>query len=140
MTTAHGNTLADIRKNDLPNAGQYFRASDFLSDQEKQQLQESNAKGKEPDKPYDSVDAYEAEMLARFGWGAFKAWLNGEIDEDRMAKMMLAERDREKTLIQPILTMILAANAGANNPADKNGHAPKSLRLAQEFLTKYNNH
>lgn len=140
MTTTHENTLAGIRKNDLPNAGQYFRASDFLSDQEKQQLQESNARGKEPEKLYDTADAYEAEMLARFGWGAFKAWLNGEIDEERMARMMLAERDREKSLMQPIMTMILAANAGANNPADKNGHAPKSLRLAQELLQKFNNH
>lgn len=140
MTTTHEITLAEVKKNDLPNAGQYFRASDFLSDTEKQQLRESNAKGKTPQKLYDKVDAYEAELLARFGWSAYKAWLTGELDEALAAKMVAAERDREKRLLEPILAMIYGANAGANNPADKNGHAPKSLRIAHEILTKYINH
>jgi len=140
MTTTHEITLAEVKQKDLPNAGRYFRASDFLSDTEKQKLRESNAKGKAQEKPYDQIDAYEAEILARFGWPAFQAWLNGELDEALAARMIAAERDREKRLIEPILAMIYGANAGANNPADKNGHAPKSLRIAHELLTKYINH
>lgn len=139
MKTTHEITLASVRENDLPNAGQYFRASDFLSETEKEQLHAANAKGKEPEKPYDRVDAYEAELLARFGWQAYKAWLDGELDEALAARMMAAERDRERQTLEPILAMIYAANAGANNPADKNGHAPKTLRIAHEILTKYTN-
>lgn len=134
--TAHEITLDQVRQETLPESGQYFRASDFLSDQEKDELSAANATGKEPEKPYDNIDAYEAEMLARFGWQTFQAWQSGEIDEEQMAKFMLAERDRERRTIQPILAMILGANAGANN-GDKNGHAPKSLRFAQELLKKY---
>ncbi len=53
-----------------------------------------------------------------------------------MAKMIAAERDRERATVSTILAMIYGANAGANN-GDKNGHAPKSLRIAHEILTKY---
>lgn len=136
MTTTHEMTLAQVKKNDLPKAGQYFRASDFLSDQEKEELHAANAKGKESEKIYDSVDAYEAEMLARFGFQTYKAWLNGEIDEALMAKMIAAERDRERAQIGAIMAMIYGSAAGANN-GDKNGHAPKTLRIAHEILTKY---
>lgn len=135
--TADEHTLANIRKEALPKAQNLVRLSDFLSDQEKQELAESNARGKEPEKPYDNCDAYEAEMIARFGFDAYKAWLNGDIDELLMARMIAAERDREKQLLAPILAMIYSANAGANNPADKNGHAPKSLRIAQDLLNKF---
>ena len=135
--TADEQTLANIRKKALPEAQNLVRLSDFLSDQEKQELAESNARGKEQEKPYDNCDAYEAEMIARFGFDAYKAWLNGDIDEHLMARMIAAERDREKQLLAPILAMIYSANAGANNPADKNGHAPKSLRIAQDLLNKF---
>ena len=133
MTTDE-QTLANIRKEALPEAQNLVRLSDFLSDQEKQELAESNARGKEEQKPYDDCDAYEAEMIARFGFEAYKAWLNGDIDELLMARMIAAERDREKQLLAPILAMIYTANAGANNPADKNGHAPKTLRNAHDIL------
>jgi len=133
--TAHGMTLDQIKAEALPEAGQYFRASDFLSDEEKQQIRESNAKGKEEEKPYDQVDAFEAEMIARFGFDFFQAWLKGTISEDFAMKAMAAERDREKANIEIVCMTIFATGFGANNP-DKNGHAPKTLRLAQDILTK----
>lgn len=135
--TAHGNTLDRIKAEALPEAGQYFRASDFLSDKEKEELHASNAKGKEEPKPYDAPDAFEAEMIARFGFDFFQAWLKGDIEEEFAYKAVAAERDRERKLLAPIMAMILSANAGANNPADKNGHAPKSLRIAQDLLQKF---
>lgn len=134
--TAHGKTLDQIKAEALPEAGQYFRASDFLSDKEKQELHESNNRGKEEPKIYDGPDAFEAEMIARFGFDFFQAWNRGEIDDAFAYKAIMAERDREQNLLAPILMMIYAANAGANNPADKNGHAPKSLRIAQDLLKK----
>ena len=133
MTTDEQPTLAKIRKEALPEAENLVRLSDFLSDQEKEELQASNLRGKAEQKPYDDIDAFEAEMLARFGFQAYKAWLNGEFEEAQMARMIAAERDREKQLLAPILAMVLTANAGANN-GDKDGHAPKSLRIAQDIL------
>lgn len=135
MTTDEQPTLAKIRKEALPETENLVRLSDFLSDQEKEELQASNLRGKAEQKPYDDVDAFEAEMLARFGYQAYKAWLNGEFDEAQMARMIAAEREREKQLLAPILAMVYSANAGANN-GDKNGHAPKSLRIAQDILQK----
>ena len=133
--TTHGTTLKEIRAEALPKAEQMFRASDFLSDKEKQELHASNARGKEEPKPYDKVDAFEAEMIARFGFDFYKAWLNGELDEGFAFRLIAAEREREKQLMAPIMSMVLMANAGANN-GDKNGNAPKSLRIAQDILKK----
>lgn len=136
MMTTDEQTLERIRKEALPEAQTLVRLSDFLSDQEKEELTTSNIRGKEQEKPYDDADAFEAEMIARFGFQAYTAWLNGEIDEAQMARMIAAERDREKHLLAPILAMVLSANAGANN-GDKNGHAPKSLRIAQDILNNF---
>lgn len=127
------NTLEQIKAEVLPNAEQSFRASDFLSDEEQAELEEVNLRGKKDSRIYDSVDAFEAELLARFGWEAFQAWLKGDFEMEQAAKFMAAERAREKRALEPLATIILAANAGANN-GDKNGHAPKSLRIAQDLV------
>lgn len=133
MMAHETNTLEQIKAEVLPNAEQSFRASDFLSDEEQAELQEVNYKGKKSSRIYDSVDAFEAELLARFGWDAFQAWLKGDFDMEQAAKFMAAERAREKRALEPLASIILAANAGANN-GDKNGHAPKSLRIAQDLV------
>lgn len=127
------NTLEQIKAEVLPNAEQSFRASDFLSDEEQAELEEVNLRGKKDSRIYDSVDAFEAELLARFGWEAFQAWLKGDFGMEQAAKFMAAERAREKRALEPLASIILAANAGANN-GDKNGHAPKSLRIAQDLV------
>ena len=133
MTTDEQPTLARIRKEALPEAENLVRLSDFLSDQEKEELQASNRRAKTDQKPYDDSDAFAPAMLARFRLQAHQAWLNGEFEEAQMARMIAAEREREKQLLAPILAMVLTANAGANN-GDKDGHAPKSLRIAQDIL------
>jgi aminopeptidase N len=133
MMAHETNTLEQIKAEVLPNAEQSFRASDFLSDEEQAELEEVNLRGKKDSRIYDSVDAFEAELLARFGWEAFQAWLKGDFEMEQAAKFMAAERAREKRALEPLATIILAANAGANN-GDKNGHAPKSLRIAQDLV------
>lgn len=130
---AHENTLEQIKADILPNTEQVFRASDFLSDEEQQELSKVNATSKRDKRPYDSVDAFEAELLARFGWEAYRAWLCGDFEMSLAARFIAAERARETRSLEPLAAMILTANAGANN-GDKNGHAPKSLRKAQEIL------
>lgn len=129
MTTR--DSLKSIREKTLPQTEVHYRASDFLSEEEQQQLHEANQKHKE--KAFDEVDAFCAEVLARFGFDTYKAWLSGFIEHEKMLRFIAAERAREDGLMLPLMGTILLANAGANNPG-KNGHAPKSLRSAQELI------
>lgn len=108
------------------------RASDFLSEEEIHEVRKSNAKGKETRK-FNAIDAYIAEILARFGYETYIAWKDGKIDETTMAKYIIAERAREARNRLRIENIIVASVAGANN-ADKGGHAPKSLKAAIKML------
>jgi len=110
-----------------------FRASDFLTDEEKEQRVKAKATAKRAERLYTAVDSYIAEIIARFGYDAYKAWLSGEISEDKMYRLVLAERSREKRLLFPIENLIVASVAGANQPT-KNGSTPKSLKVAIKML------
>ena len=109
-----------------------FRASDFLTDEEIDEVHESNAKGK-VNKGYDIIDAYIAEIIARFGYDTYVAWKFGEIGEENMMKYIKAERAREVQNRLMIENIIVASVAGANNPT-KGGHMPKSLKTAIKML------
>ena len=109
-----------------------FRASDFLTKEEIDEVHESNAKGKK-NTGFDVIDAYIAEIIARFGYDTYVAWKFGEIDEKHMAKYIQAERAREARNRLMIENIIVASVAGANN-ATKGGHPPKSLKAAIKML------
>lgn len=109
-----------------------FRASDFLTKEELDEVHESNAKGKK-NTGFDVIDAYIAEIIARFGYDTYVAWKFGEIDEKHMAKYIQAERAREARNRLMIENIIVASVAGANN-ATKGGHPPKSLKAAIKML------
>lgn len=109
-----------------------FRASDFLTQEEIEEVHESNAKGRKKT-GFDVVDAYVAEILARFGYDTYVAWKFGEIDERHMMKYIEAERAREARNRLMIENVIVASVAGANNPT-KGGHPPKSLKTAIKIL------
>ena len=108
-----------------------FRASDFLSEDEQKEVRKNNAKGKED--LFNIVDAYAAEILARFGYDAYMAWKAGDIPNDRMQKFILAERARDSQRLFPLENIIVASVAGANNPT-RGGHTPKSLQMAIKIL------
>lgn len=108
-----------------------FRASDFLTEEEKAAVRKNNAKGKAA--PFNAVDAYVAEILARFGYDTYMAWKAGDIDNDRMTKYILAERARDSQRLFPLENIIVASVAGANNPT-RGGHTPKSLQMAIKIL------
>lgn len=112
-----------------------FRASDFLTDEEKEQRVKAKATAKRAERLYTAVDSYIAEIIARFGYDAYRAWLSGEISEDKMYRLVLAERSREKRLLFPIENLIVASVAGANQPT-KNGRTPKSLKVAIKVLNE----
>lgn len=129
--TAPELTLNEIKKTARVKS---FRASDFLTDEQIDEVHESNIKGKK-NTSFDIIDAYIAEIIARFGYDTFVAWKFGEIGEEQMAKYIEAERVREIRSRLMIENVIVASVAGANNPT-KGGHMPKSLKSAIKMLKK----
>lgn len=108
------------------------RASDFLTDEQVEEVHKSNRKGKK-NTDFNEVDAYIAEIIARFGYDAYVAWKFGEISETNMAKYIEAERSRDAKIRLRLENIIVASVAGANQRT-KSGHAPKSLRTAIKML------
>lgn len=108
------------------------RASDFLTQEEIEEVHQSNAKGKAKT-GFDIIDAYVAEILARFGYDAYVAWKFGEIDDAMMSKFIQAERAREAKNRLKIESVIVSAVAGSNNPT-KHETMPKSLKNAYKML------
>ena len=111
-----------------------FRASDFLTNEEINEVKESNIKGKKTaTASFDAVDAYIAEILGRFGYDTYIAWKYGEISENNMIKYIEAERARDAKNRLRLEQIIVASVSGANHH-NKSGHAPKSLRMAIKML------
>lgn len=128
--TAHDLTLGEVRKS-ARITERVHRVSEFLSNDQKREIAEYREKKalEGGSRGFDSIDAYSAEIMARFGYQAWQAWQAGQIKADKMARMVLAERARAKREIIGLEALIIAVNAGANNPT-KTGHAPKSLKNA----------
>lgn len=131
-------TLNKVREN-AKSITRVHRVSDFLSNDKKIELKlAQEARAAQKKRGFDEIDAYSAEILARFGYDAWQAWQNGQIKADKVLKMVLAERARAKRELLGVEAMILAVGAGANNPT-KRGHAPKSLKNAVKILKSEQN-
>lgn len=109
-----------------------FRASDFLTEEQVEEVKTSNTKGKKTN-GYNIIDAYIAEIIARFGYETYLAWNRGEISEQYMARYIEAERERESKRDLKMMSLIVASVAGANHP-QKGGHLPKSLKNAIKLV------
>lgn len=131
MKTAHGITLAQA-KEEVAKSELHFRASDFLTEDQQEKLRQANTKAVNI-KPYDEVDAFSAEVLARFGFQTWQAWQGGEISTHQMLRYIAAERARETRQQIPLEAITLMAMMGANH-GTKNGKPPKSLASAQKLL------
>lgn len=107
------------------------KASDFLTNDEIAEIHESNIKGKKS-LGFDEIDAYVAEIIARFGYDTYVAWKDGDISEERMVKLVQAERVRDVKNRLALESIIVGSMAGANNPV--HGHAPKSLKAAFNII------
>lgn len=132
MEHAKGLTLEQVKKS-AKLTDKTFRASDYLTEQELDEMHASNLRGKKIQRPYDEIDAFSAEILARFGFDAYQAWLSGKIDQSKMLRFIAAERARDKQTIVNLEALILASVSGANH-GDRNGKAPKSLKHASKIL------
>lgn len=107
------------------------RASDFLTDEQIEEVHKSNRKGAKAS--FSTVDAYIAEIIARFGYDTYVAWKFNEISEENMWHFIQAERAREAQNRLMIENIIVASVAGANQPT-KSGNAPKSLKTAIKMI------
>lgn len=130
--TTHDLTLQKVRESARVVE---HRVSDFLSNDQKREIALAREKkalegGK---RGFDEIDAYSAEILARFGHEAWQAWQDGQIKARKMARMVLAERARAKRELIGLEALIMTVGAGANNPT-KSGHAPKSLKNAAKIF------
>jgi len=131
--TAPELTLRNVQEK-AKKSDRVVRVSDFLSSEQKRNIQTAREQEEVSRvRKFDKVDAYTAEILARFGWDAWQAWQNGQIGQEKMLRMVLAERAREKQGLLGLEALILAVGAGANNPS-KSGHMPKSLHNAIKIL------
>lgn len=128
----HELTLAEVKQS--PKLGeQVVRASDFLSEQQIEELHEANRRGKTIVRPYDEIDAFAAEILARFGWETYRAWQRGEFSHEKALRFIAAERARTVAEGLPMQITLVSAVAGSNNPT-KSGNAPQSLKNATRLL------
>lgn len=125
-------TLAKAKES-LEHKTKTFRASDFLTTEEISEVKKSNIKGKQ--RKFNEVDAYIAEIIARFGYDTYVAWKQGEIDEDNMLKYIQAERARETAQGLALKALLVASLAGAQQPT-KSGHQSKSMKMAIKILDK----
>lgn len=129
-------TLQEIQQSLKDKKVKTFRASDFLTKEQVEEVKQSNIKGKK--RGYNVIDAYVAEILARFGYDTYVAWKNGDIDEMSMLRFIQAERAREIQKNLALESIIIASTAGANQPT-KHGNTPKSLKMAIDILKKEQN-
>lgn len=133
-------TLQTARES-LKDKEQVFRASDFLPERKIEELHEINARGRRIVRPYDEIDAFAAEVLARFGWHTYRAWKTMERDADgrplmttdQLFKYIAAERARTTAEGLPLQYTVVGAMAGANHPT-KHKNAPKSLKTTIRFI------
>lgn len=124
-------TLSNIKKS--PKLGRQARAADFLSEEEMRELRAVNRRGKRSKRLFSETDAQVAEMIARFGYDTYKAWLADEISDRKMAAMLNAERARERAMWLPIES-IIANMVGACIKRHKGEKAPKGPKIAQKIL------
>lgn len=135
MMAAEKPTLKTL-KNSQKLAEQHFRPSDFLTKTQQDELREANARGKAITRPFDEIDAFAAELLARFGWETYQAWQRGAFSHEKALRFIAAERARNAAEQYSLETVIYSTAAGANNPA-KHGKAPKTLKKAGEILNEH---
>lgn len=113
-------TLNRVKESQKAAPVRVSRLSDFVSSEEAQELHDRNAKGSARAKRFDAVDSYVAEIIARFGYEAYKDWKIGIIPDETMRRFIWAERGRERALLNNLEAVItLGSIAGATSKKSK---------------------
>ena len=111
------------------------RASDFLTDEEQKELRAVNLKGRKARRKFDEIDAYVAEIMARFGWDAYQAWGRGEITTEKMNRLLYAERARDKQKDIPLISTIVSAVSSCVK-VEKGQPRPRGIKQAGNLLKR----
>lgn len=113
-------TLERVKKSQKAAPVHVSRLSDFVSSDKVKELHANNVKGSVRKKQFNAVDSYVAEIMARFGYEAYKDWKMGIIPDSRMRALIWAERAREAALLNNIEAVItLTGIAGATSKKSK---------------------
>lgn len=113
-------TLEAVKKSQKAAPVHVSRLSDFVSSDKVEELHANNVKGMAKAKKFDAVDSYVAEIIARFGYEAYKDWKVGIIPDYRMRRLIWAERAREAAYLNNIEAVItLTGIAGATSKKSK---------------------
>lgn len=126
-------TLNEIRKSPKLGRKKVFQASDFLSKEEQLELKRANFEGRKKRKIFGEIDAFEAEMISRFGYSFFKDWKAGVIKAEQVNKFIAAERARDKAS-SLALEAIIMAMVGSCVQRAKGQPAPRGLKMAQKIF------
>lgn len=119
-------TLNEVRKSPKLISG-VPRVSDFLTKEQKKAREKRKQAHQKTKRIFDEVDAYIAEIIARFGYETYEKWNAGEISEEKMAKLIAAERAREKAYLLPFETLVaqLLKDCIRRSKKDKKPTGPK---------------
>lgn len=113
-------TLNKVKESEKTTPVHVSRLSDFVSSEETEELRAKNAQGSKRKKKFNAVDSYVAEIIARFGYEAYKDWNMGIIPNDKMERLIWAERGRERALLNNLEAIItLNGMAGATSKKSK---------------------
>lgn len=113
--------------------GHHYTIEDFATADELEQIEEANAKPRT--KKFDVAASVSAEVLARFGFEAWKAWQNGDISVSDMNAYLSAERGRERELLlegELVIQNMLAALVRK----EKNKGVPAGVKNARDIIKK----
>lgn len=103
--TAPELTLRQVRQSPKLSMGAP-RVSDFLTKDQKDARQMRKANQRKAKRKFNDADAYVAEIIARFGYEAYEKWDKYEIPEEKMERLIAAERAREKANLLPLEIML----------------------------------
>lgn len=108
------------------------RLSDLVTKEEKAKLKPKRPRKK---RAYDDVDAFVAEVIARFGYNVYQKWNAGEIETTTLQKWVLAERARDKIQLIPLEGIIMHM-VSACIKRHKKERAPKGPKEAQKIIAQ----
>lgn len=128
-----GLTLGDIKRSPKLRKNSVVQLSDLMTPEEKAKRAQAKAKITKKRRKFDEIDAYSAEILARFGYSVWKDWNAGMFPNDKMRRFILAERARDERQMLDLEAVIIAM-VGACIRRNKGEQAPQGPKRAQEII------
>ncbi len=130
-----GLTLVEIKKSPKIQKNSVVQLSDITTPEERAKIREQKEQVARKRRKFDEFDAYSAEILARFGYDAWKDWNNGIIPDEKMRRMVAAEQARAAR-DSLALEGVIAAMVGACIRVEKGSKKPQGPKIAQEIISK----